>query len=116
MFVTGTDTGIGKTLVSCAIARALARRGHRLGVYKPAETGCARGPDGALRGDDCERLARAANAQQPLDRVSTALYPVPAAPLVAAEAAGETIDPDALLRDFGAINGIEIEIGGKDNF
>lgn len=38
--VTGTDTGVGKTTVTCAVAAALARRGSRVGVVKPAETGC----------------------------------------------------------------------------
>ena len=103
LLVTGTDTGVGKTLVSCALLRALARRGHRIGVYKPAETGVAEDGTGRLRGEDCTRLVDAARAGQPLDTVSTALYRIPAAPLVSAEAAGESIDPDALARDFEAL-------------
>jgi dethiobiotin synthetase len=100
LFVTGTDTGVGKTLVSCAILRALGRRGRRIGVYKPAETGCPTGADGHLFGEDCRRLCVAADAGQAEASVASALYPVPAAPLVSAEAAGDAIDPDQLVRDF----------------
>ena len=74
-----------------------------MGVYKPAETGVPRDESGRLRGEDCVRLAHAAAAGQSLESVSTALYPIPAAPLVAAEAAGDSIDPGALLRDFRAL-------------
>lgn len=103
IFVTGTDTGVGKTLVSCALLRAMHERGHRIGVYKPSETGCPEGADGELYGEDCRRLLAAAATEQPEASVSTALYPIPAAPLVSAEAAGESIDPQALLRDYEAV-------------
>jgi len=103
LFVTGTDTGVGKTLVSCAILAALRKRGARIGVFKPAETGCLPGPDGRLRGADATRLRAAAGLAQPLGSVATALYAVPAAPLVAAEAAGEAIDPPSLRKGFDAV-------------
>ena len=100
LFVTGTDTGVGKTVVSCAILAALRRRGARIGAFKPAETGCLPGPDGRLRGADAVRLRDAAGLGQSLESVATALYAVPAAPLVAAEAAGAAIDPLALRQGF----------------
>lgn len=103
LFVTGTDTGIGKTLVSCAILRSLRRRGRRIGVYKPAETGCPRDAEGRLYGEDCRRLLAAADTGQPESSVASALYPIPAAPLVSAEAEGAEIDPDSLVRDFEAL-------------
>ena len=43
LLITGTDTGIGKTTVASAIAAALRRRGHNIGVIKPVETGCEAG-------------------------------------------------------------------------
>jgi len=104
LFVTGTDTGVGKTFVSCALLSALARRGHRIGVYKPAETGVPADERGVLRGEDCVRLLAAADTDQAPGSESRALYPVPAAPLVAAEAAGEAIDPADLVRGFGALS------------
>ena len=42
LFITGTDTGVGKTYVAALIARALRAEGHRVGVYKPAASGCRR--------------------------------------------------------------------------
>jgi len=103
LFVTGTDTGVGKTHVSCALLRALARRGEYVAVYKPVETGCERDARSALQGPDCARLLDAAASGQSLERVATALYATPAAPLVAAQVEGERIDPEALVRDARAL-------------
>jgi dethiobiotin synthetase len=90
-FITGTDTNAGKTYVSCALARRAVTRGHKVLAFKPIETGCL--PDGAgFRGEDQERLAQAAGDWQigPLRGVYR--FPLPAAPLVAAEHAGSSID------------------------
>jgi len=109
LFVTGTDTGAGKTLVSAAIVRALVTRGVRVGVYKPAETGC-RTRDGAtaatLVGEDGELLAAAAGQPPPSyggAEVSSYLLRQPAAPLVAAETEGTRIDPARMVADFERI-------------
>jgi dethiobiotin synthetase len=91
IFVTGTDTGVGKTLVSAAIAAALARRGERVGVVKPVETGCRPDPEDALA------LAAAAGDTAPLADVCPHQLPDPLAPSLAAERAGITIDVDALV-------------------
>lgn len=111
LFVTGTDTGAGKTLVSAAIVRAMVLRGYRVGVYKPAETGCRprsdsseAGPD--LVGEDGELLAAAAGHAGPglgSSEVSSYLLRRPAAPLVAAQAEGVRIDPARLVADFRRI-------------
>ena len=105
LFVTGTDTGVGKTLVSCSILSALRQRGRRLGVYKPAETGCPRDETGHLYGEDCRRLLTAANSGQSEASVASALYPIPAAPLVSAEAEGESLDPARLVADYEKLAG-----------
>jgi dethiobiotin synthetase len=97
-FVTGTDTNVGKTFVTCALARRAVALGHRVFAFKPIESGCVAGPDGRLVGADQELLAAAAgNWQQGAFR---GLYqlPLPAAPLVAAEAAGTAIDLDQVVR------------------
>ena len=60
-FVTGTDTGVGKTLVAAALVRALAARGARVSGMKPVAAG-AQWHDGAWRNDDVEALAAAGNA------------------------------------------------------
>ena len=46
VLITGTDTGVGKTVVGCGLAAALSARGKRVGVLKPAETGCPQRPGG----------------------------------------------------------------------
>jgi dethiobiotin synthetase len=102
VFVTGTDTGVGKTLVSCAIAAALRERGGRVGVYKPVETGC-RWRDGRLVGEDVERLCAAAGGIQRASTAASFLFEMPAAPLVAAQAAGASIDPDRLVEDAARV-------------
>lgn len=95
LFVTGTDTGAGKTLVSCAILAALSRRGMRVAAFKPVETGCRR--EGALLvGEDCEKLAAASRSGQTPGDVAAYLFPEPAAPLVSAEAEGVTIERAAV--------------------
>ncbi len=102
IFVTGTDTSIGKTEVSCAIAAALCARGIDVGVYKPAETGCEVGNNsdtGELVGEDCVRLARAAGGKQDPAKVASYLLRMPAAPLVAAQAQSTTIEPGVIIDD-----------------
>jgi dethiobiotin synthetase len=102
IFLTGTDTGAGKTLVSCAILAALQRRGLRVAACKPVETGC-RLEGGERVGEDCERLAAAAGgAQKPRD-VAAYLLAEPAAPLAAAEAEGVELDRMVLLDHFAGI-------------
>lgn len=86
--VTGTDTGVGKTVVSCAIASGLRRRGMRVAAMKPIETGVA--SDDPAR--DGARLARAAGNIHPLSVVAPLVLPDPVAPLVAARRASTRID------------------------
>jgi dethiobiotin synthetase len=81
LFVTGTDTGVGKTVVSCALARGLRDAGIDVGVMKPVETGVpATGPEDALA------LMRAAGTDDPLDLVCPLRFAMPAAPEAAAAA------------------------------
>lgn len=67
-FLTGTDTGVGKTRVGTALAHGFAARGLDVRVRKPVESGC---PDvgGCLLPQDAEALRRAAGAREPLDAV-----------------------------------------------
>lgn len=87
-FVTGTGTGVGKTFVTSAIARMARDQGLRVFAFKPIETGCT-----AL-GDDQELLAEAAGNWQQGHLRGVYRFALPAAPLVAAEAEGKTIDLD----------------------
>src|SRR5204863_4198260 len=91
LFVTGTDTGVGKTLVSAGLLR-LARRAGRVPIpFKPVETGCD--PEPA----DARRLWRAAAPPIAADEVCVHALPLPAAPELAAAAVGLRIDLDALV-------------------
>ena len=86
LFVTGTDTGVGKTFIACALAHAFRAAGRRVGVVKPIETGVDDAPDDALR------LRAAANDPSPLDDVCPYRLRAPLAPSVAAAREGITID------------------------
>ena len=85
---TGTDTNVGKTLVTSAIAAALTRRGLSVAAMKPVETGCEF--DDPNR--DGARLARAANETRGLGLVAPITFPEPMSPMRAAELAGQPID------------------------
>jgi dethiobiotin synthetase len=91
LFITGTDTGVGKTLVGGAIAHALASRGVKVGVFKPIATGC-RPERGRLISDDAKFLARCARTDFPLTKISPVTYLTPAAPIAAAEAEHRPVD------------------------
>jgi len=93
LFITGTDTGVGKTVVAAGTACALVRRGLEVGVLKPVETGCG---DGA--GSDGEMLAAAIGAAP--SEVVPITYARPLAPLVAAREETRPVDLDRLDRAF----------------
>ena len=97
-FVTGTDTGVGKTLVACTLVRALRARGIDVGVMKPVETGVGEG--GPL---DALALRRAAGEPDPLEAVCPQRFALPAAPTVAARAERRALDPELLLAGFEAL-------------
>jgi dethiobiotin synthetase len=84
LFVTGTDTGVGKTVIAGAIARLLAEGGLRTGVFKPVATGCRDGWEGCVCGDT-EFLAFCANSDLDLSVITPVGYRTPAAPIVSAE-------------------------------
>jgi dethiobiotin synthetase len=86
--VTGTDTGVGKTVVSCALAAGLKKRGLRVAGMKPVETGVTH--DDPNR--DGARLARAAGSTQPLSVLAPLVLPDPVAPLAAARRARSSVD------------------------
>lgn len=95
--VTGTDTGIGKTTVACAIAAAAAARGCRVGVLKPIETGCRADPRGILIPEDAENLRFFAGCRESIDAVSPYRFGEPLAPSVAAVRDGHDIDVEAIV-------------------
>jgi dethiobiotin synthetase len=97
LFVTGTDTGVGKTTVARGLARLARRQGLRPIPFKPVETGCAPDPE------DARLLWEAAGRPVPLAEVCPHALALPAAPAAAAAAAGVRIDLDDLARRARAI-------------
>jgi dethiobiotin synthetase len=91
VFVTGTDTGVGKTLVACALVRALRARGIDAGAMKPIETGV--GPDGPA---DAIALRLAAGERDPLTDVCPQPFALAAAPAAAARAERRAVDLAAI--------------------
>ena len=91
LFITGTDTEVGKTYVAALIARAMSEAGHRVGVYKPAASGC-REVEGELVSDDAVELWEAAGRPGTLDRVCPQRFRAAVAPHLAAREEGRQID------------------------
>lgn len=91
LFVTGTDTGVGKTIIGVALLQAAARRGLRVAAMKPIETGC-RTFRGERQPEDARRLAGAAHAARGWDILCPYRLEAPLAPSVAARREGTVID------------------------
>jgi dethiobiotin synthetase len=98
VFVTGTDTGVGKTLVACAILRALRARGIDVAGMKAIETGV--GDEGP---PDARALALAADAGEPIERICPQLFALPAAPNVAARHEGRGVELAEVHRAFAEL-------------
>jgi dethiobiotin synthetase len=95
LFLTGTDTGVGKTYVGAMVARWLHVAGCRVGVYKPAASGCRRAAD-RLVSADAVALWEAAGRPGTLDRVCPQRFEAPVAPHLAARAEGKRLDANLL--------------------
>jgi dethiobiotin synthetase len=91
LFVTGTDTGVGKTVVAAALCAALAARGERVAAFKPVVTGLDEDPGAWPR--DHELLASVASAGQSPEDDAPVTFGPPVSPHYAAELAGTTVEP-----------------------
>lgn len=103
LFITGTDTNVGKTVVTAALGLALQRTGVNVGVMKPIETGCT--PDSRKSASDGHRLHRLLVPEDPVELVGPYRFPSPTAPLHAARLARRTIDCHAILNAYHALAG-----------
>src|SRR5258707_5466194 len=95
VFVTGTDTGVGKSVVAAAIVAAAVARGMSVAAFKPVVTGLDERVGAWPR--DHELLASVANAGQSPGDVAPYAYGPPVSPHLAAQLAGETVDPERLV-------------------
>ena len=96
-FVVGTDTGVGKTLISCAMVRALRDRGVAAVGMKPVASGAWRDADGGRHSEDADALSAVSAPGHVASLTNPYLFDAPLAPHVAARMEGRQIDP-ALLR------------------
>jgi dethiobiotin synthetase len=95
LFITGTGTGVGKTYVAALMARALRAAGRRVGVYKPAASGC-RTESGRLISPDAFLLWEAAGRPGDIMQVCPQAFTAPLAPHLAARLEGRSVDPRLL--------------------
>lgn len=100
LFVTGTDTGVGKTIVAAALARFLRQQGIATGVMKPAESGVS---DPSVPGPDAALLRRAAASADTDDEIAPYRFRLPVAPALAAEKERTFIDFSGLVTTAHAL-------------
>ena len=112
-FITGTDTGVGKTLICCALLHRIAAAGKTAIGMKPVACGAVRGATGLVN-DDVVSLRAAGNVDAPLALVNPYCFEPPIAPHLAAEQAGVVIELQIILdsyRDLSATADIVIVEG-----
>jgi dethiobiotin synthetase len=103
IFITGTDTGVGKTYVGAMLAKELGRRFVDVGVMKPAETGC-RKRNGKIYPGDAAFLRKAAGVRDRIEDVCSYRFSRPLAPSVAAEMEGKRVDPKKIINTFRVLS------------
>lgn len=99
VFISGTDTGVGKTEVSLAIMRALQRKGMRVNAMKPVSAGCKL-ENGVLINPDAARLQRQSADKLTITEINRYAFEPAIAPHIAAEEAGVAISLDQLYADY----------------
>ena len=102
VFITGTDTGVGKTIVAAALVRALVVQGQRVAVMKPVASGSQRTPQG-LRNEDALALMAASNVAAPYDQVNPYCFEPAISPHIAAEEACIAVDTAHIRRHFDTL-------------
>jgi dethiobiotin synthetase len=101
VFITATDTGVGKTLVASALVTCLTQRGIDVGVMKPIETGISQS---AKAQSDGARLRRAAGVDDSIAEVCPFVFSLPVAPLSAAKAEGKAVRVTTIMQAFHSLS------------
>lgn len=102
LFVTGTDTEVGKTLVAGAIACNLRQGGKRVEVFKPVATGCRHGREGLISADG-EFLAACADSSRMLEDITPLRFKTALSPNVAAQREARTVDLQAIFDAYAGL-------------
>lgn len=101
-FITGTDTGVGKTIIAGAVIQYLQARGVRAGGMKPIETGCY-SIGSSLYPSDGMFLKKVAGMEENINHITPYCFRESLAPLVAAEREGKSISSAAIIRAFSLL-------------
>lgn len=102
-FITGTDTEVGKTTVTCGLISALRELGLKAAGFKPVASGCTL-TDGGWVNDDALMLHAAAAMEPPFEWVNPYPLPEPTTPEIAASLQGIKIDPRPIINAFEAMS------------
>jgi len=102
IFITGTDTGVGKTLIAGAIAKILSQNGKKAGVFKPIATGCKKTKAG-LVSEDAEFLKRCTDSEFGLNIINPVKFEKPAAPFSCEKAENRKVDFVKIAIAYGQI-------------
>lgn len=102
LFVTGTDTGVGKTVIAVALVRGLVAQGLRVAVMKPVASGSEHTPEG-LRNEDALQLIAAANVRAPYESVNPYCFEPAISPHIAAKEARIRVDCGQIARHLAAL-------------
>lgn len=105
IFVTGTDTEVGKTLAATVLMHHYRRQGLRVVGMKPVAAGCHETPAG-WKNDDVEALVAAGNVDAPIEDVNPYVFRAPIAPHVAARREGRIIDLGRIVASFEALRAL----------
>ena len=113
-FVTGTDTGVGKTLISCALLHAIAAQGRRVAGFKPVAAGC----DENEHNEDALALCAASTEQLACEQVNPYCFAPAIAPHLAAEFSGIRIELSRILDAYRELSGQvdEVVVEGAGGF
>ena len=103
LFITATDTGVGKTVVTCGIIRSLKQGGYRVGVCKPFASGCELTPEG-LVSEDTQALTQVTDFSQSIEVINPIRYVTPLAPAAAAQQEGCSPDYNRLVYSLNTID------------
>jgi len=103
LFVTGTDTGVGKTLIAGGIANVLRYNGNKVGVFKPVGSGCTHQHEGLVN-PDSEFLRTCSHCNFSLSEINPVGYVTPAAPLVCEEFENRVVDFEAIKEAYTKIS------------
>ncbi len=103
-FITGTDTGVGKTTVTLGLMHYLQAHGQRVAAMKPVASGCVNTADG-LRNDDALKLQQQASVALAYSQVNPYAFEPAIAPHIAASANGIRIEPGRILQAYSELSG-----------